>query len=915
MTGPGLTETGGDVGLFTLTAGPRFIEECAGLIVGISRSRLPDLTGCTVVLPNLALAPDLRSALAAAAGQALLLPRMRTLHSLAEDASGFEPRSQAQRRVDLYEQLERRGWFAEGARWEICNELIALFDALTERAIQLPETQEQFLAQLERAYRLRACEPLRFEARVIHELWRAESVGKSSPAVERALGLAAAASAAEGPLFVVSDGEPQPAAEAFLAAWARRAPAYALLPARSAQGADALARVLDAAWPQPHGSGESGSLAQRAGSLREQGDSTPLAGRLRLLAADSLEEEAAAVVFLVRRWLAAGKRKIALIAADRLAARRARALLERHEILIQDETGWRLSTTRAAALMDAWLEVVASDAYHRDLLDLLKSPFIFSDLGHEVRRRAVLEIEAGIAAGNLICGLGTYDAALRSQGVSDAARDLLSRVRQAREAMPTGRATLGVWLDRAHSSLEHLGAVTLLEGDAAGKDLLQLLDARRAELAGSSLRLDFPQWREWLNSELEEAMFRDRSVSSPVVMTHLSAARLRAFDAVVIIGADAEHLSPAVARVLLANAPVRAELGLGSPEEEARRHENALAFLIACCGEVAATWQAWRGAEANPIGPALGRLSLLHEVAFGDDLRAGLPRRESTQVRARPALPPAPAVPADRLPRKIPVTACAELIGCPYRFFARRVLGLTAPEEVREAMEKRDYGTLVHACLARFHERFPVLAGHADAELVAALEEITRQEFAPALARNFLEAAWQMRWRQHIGAYIAWQRRREGEGWRFSEGETTLRHELMLGDGTALELYGRVDRLDRLEADADQAGRAMAVLDYKTRNRKRLKDQLADGDSDVQLALYAGFLGPHARQAAYVAVDDETIDTVALPDLEDQAARQQARLVAVFEAVRGGAGMPANGADELCAYCEVRGLCRKGHWS
>lgn len=903
------SDTGG-VRIAAFPAGPRFIEQCAGLIVDTCRSLLPDLSACTVVLPNLALAPPLRVALAAAAQQSLLLPRTRTLDSLAEDAPGLELHSQAQRRVDLYEHMERRGWFADGARWEICSELIALFDALTERAMRLPETPEQFLEQLERAYRLRACEPLRFEARVIHELWRAESAGQASPVAAQALGLARAASAAQGTLFLIGDGGPRPAADLFLSAWARRAPAYALVPTRTGPGADTLAQVLNAAWPIPDGECEPTSLAHRALSLREYTDVAPLAGRVRLLAAESLEEEATAVSLLVRRWLAAGKRSIALVAADREAARRARALLERHEILIQDETGWKLSTTRAAALMDAWLEVVASEAYHRDLLDLLKSPFLFADVGIEARRRAVLEIESCIASDNLICDLGSYDRALRTRGASDAARNLLHRAGKAREAMPTSRAPLAVWLDRARLSLARLGAMPMLEGDAAGRDLLALLHARSEELGGSTLRLDFAQWREWLNRELEEAMFRDRSVASPVVMTHLSAARLRAFDAAIIIGADAQHLAPTLSRGILANAAVRFELGLGTPSEEASRHENDLAFLIACCGEVVATWQAWRGAETQLIGPALGRLSLLHQLAFDDDLHVGVPRATAVQVCPQPASPPSPVVPAHRLPRRIPVTACADLISCPYRFFARHVLGMSAQEAVRETLEKRDYGTLVHACLRRFHERFPVLVGHADAELAAALEVITEQEFAPAVARNFLEAGWQTRWQGHIPAYIAWQRRREERGWRFAEGETTLRHQLTLGDGTSLELHGRVDRLDSLEAD-----QGVAVMDYKTRSRKRLKDQLADGDSDVQLALYAGFIGPTALEAAYVAVDDETIDAVPLQGLQDQAARQRDRLVTVFDALRRGAGMPANGADQICAYCETRGLCRKGHWS
>ncbi len=36
------------------------------------------------------------------------------------------------------------------------------------------------------------------------------------------------------------------------------------------------------------------------------------------------------------------------------------------------------------------------------------------------------------------------------------------------------------------------------------------------------------------------------------------------------------------------------------------------------------------------------------------------------------------------------------------------------------------------------------------------------------------------------------------------------------------------------------------------------------------------------------------------------------RLVQVMGSIRGGAGLPANGIDAVCGYCEMRGVCRKG---
>ena len=40
------------------------------------------------------------------------------------------------------------------------------------------------------------------------------------------------------------------------------------------------------------------------------------------------------------------------------------------------------------------------------------------------------------------------------------------------------------------------------------------------------------------------------------------------------------------------------------------------------------------------------------------------------------------------------------------------------------------------------------------------------------------------------------------------------------------------------------------------------------------------------------------------------------RLVQVMGRIRGGAGLPANGIDQACMHCEMRGVCReRGRWA
>ncbi len=112
-----------------------------------------------------------------------------------------------------------------------------------------------------------------------------------------------------------------------------------------------------------------------------------------LFGAHSLEQEARAAEVQVRRWLLAGKQNIAIVAQDRLVARRVRALLERAGVLVRDESGWTLSTLAVSTVLMRWLDALQSDFYYQDLLDLLKSPFIFADQPAQERKQAVYQLE------------------------------------------------------------------------------------------------------------------------------------------------------------------------------------------------------------------------------------------------------------------------------------------------------------------------------------------------------------------------------------------------------------------------------------------------------------------------------------------------------------------------------------------
>jgi ATP-dependent helicase/nuclease subunit B len=313
-----------------------------------------------------------------------------------------------------------------------------------------------------------------------------------------------------------------------------------------------------------------------------------------------------------------------------------------------------------------------------------------------------------------------------------------------------------------------------------------------------------------------------------------------------------------------------------------------------------------RGDEANLLCPELSLLSVLHARAWGDDLAAKPCLAPAVEPMARRGTAmPRPAAP-QRVPLRLSASAYASLMACPYQFFARRMLGLAEAEEVREALEKRDYGEFVHRILLRFHAAHPQLSGQPDEMLATELETISREVFAPEIEENFLEHAWLARWLECVPGYIAWQKSREAAGWRYAGGELVRERSLPVADGEAV-LQGRLDRLDR-RADGGEA-----VLDYKTQDAQGLKRRLADPGEDVQLACYALLQGERVGEAGYVALEATKPVELSLTEVQDMARAQGIRLAAAIDALRAGASLPAHGVDAACAWCEMRGLCRRDY--
>jgi ATP-dependent helicase/nuclease subunit B len=834
----------------------------------------------------------------------LLLPKMVTLNEWAQSIQLKAPIvADSQRSALLYQLLRDKKWFEQSDIWGMTQELLALFDELTYSLNALPGDAEEFLKAIQQAYKAKQSSTLQLEARLVFELWHAMQSGEeldSARAYQQRL--AKLASQATQPLFVLRTSDWNSLEQRFLEQYSVIAKVTVCDLREMLEDHPSVVSQAFTHLPREEGVRDE-SLLQQSATLNAQNIAS-LSGSLSFFAATSLEEEARAAAMQVRLWLQQGKRDIAIVAQDRVVARRMRALLERAEIWVTDESGWTFATLSVSTVLDRWLTALQSDFYHHDLLDLLKSPFIFADMASVKRKAAVYQLEQLLRKQGIVTGLENF-IALTIHDVE--LHQPLARLRQAAELFGLGKKkSLAEWLNALRGSLQVLGVDTSLLQDEAGAQLLRSLEVWQQELKDDKGRYRFNEWRRWLSQQLDTQTYRDSGIDSTVSFTHLAATRWRDFDAVLILGCDAEHLPSVADGGRWFNDAVRGSLNLPTRSTHTARQRDDLLCLFTLSTCVLVTWQKDRNGEVGLLSPYLAILRDLHKLTYADDLsehelQALLAIEDTRIVELDGVRQPSPSIATDILPASVSISAYNSLVACPYQFYARYILRLNELDEVQEGIEKRDYGERVHEILRRFHERYAQVRKHPVVELKATLRQISEEVFADLLKHDFLARAWLARWTTVLPDYIEWQIDNEAQGWQYAESESAFDWEL-----EGVRLRGRIDRLDI-------RGEEKRVLDYKTQGDQVLRNKLREPGEDVQLACYA--YAHEAADAAFVSIENGKVKLVEPKhDMPQLAQLNTERLVQLMANIRAGSGLPANGIDAACEYCEMRGVCRKGEW-
>ena len=218
-------------------------------------------------------------------------------------------------------------------------------------------------------------------------------------------------------------------------------------------------------------------------------------------------------------------------------------------------------------------------------------------------------------------------------------------------------------------------------------------------------------------------------------------------------------------------------------------------------------------------------------------------------------LPP-PRPPDGSGPNEMSVSAFADYLTCPYRFYLRHVLKLKEQDDTMDEMDPRRFGNLLHDCLADFAR-----SDAAQSADVGVVREDLRDRLAAQSRRCFgghPSRVLQMQIRQagrRLEAFAAWQAQSTAEGWviqpDLSEKELTA---FITVDDQDFIVKGRLDRVDY-----HAASNQFRILDYKTGDAGNSPEEkhraTAPGTqdrrwTDLQLPLYRTLLGAAGKSVA-----------------------------------------------------------------
>lgn len=855
-----------------------------------------DLSDTLCLLPNDFLAEPIRHALKKK--HATLLPRFEVLSNIAELAyPDCTILASHQCQLLLAQLLKKhRNLCGKGSAWGLANNLLILFNELTLQGLSSSISWEDFQETLKQKNKDNHIWFNR-EAQLIHTLWRAWHSQMRS------------------------DG------------WRDQATAYTnSLQTLTSKRLDVQRVVLLVLHPLKQSEilwleQLSKSIAVDIIDLKNTDHNK--AGKTELLPCASSEEQALAIALSIKDAIERGEHPI-VIGDDRRLTRRIHALLSRFKIQADDKAGWTLSTTTLGAVIEHCLQCVENDFSYQSLLDLLKSPLVLRKQQNKTLLLFRLEQDI-IHNENIGSALKNYKQAIQSrhkrltnhcpqdndknqqliellETLNLATKSLKNLQLSKRSHSPTA------YLFSLQEALTTLGIMEALQEDAAGQQLLRLFHELENTDENITGLLHWHDFRQWLSQSLEGSYFRPNVTRPQVTLLNYQQAKYIDAEYCIIYSADENNLPPSAPKSPFFNELTRTSLGIENKQAFIERHHHI--FKRLCNAETTIiSWQTEQDGEPIEAAAWLQEHQQRHHCKTNHERlmqsRALLNSKIISHYEA--AKTPANTI----IKNTFSPSSHQRLINCPYHYFASDLLGLKPIDEIREALEKSDYGSRVHRCLEAFQRNIEYLPGpfpeqlnkHNQEAATQLLISIGEAVFTQDTESRFEHKSWLKRWQALILFYLKWETHRQ-QSYRPIAFEQNINEHL----SKSLHIKGRLDRMDEsLESQR------ISLLDYKTGYTPALSD-LQQGE-DVQLVSYAFALqaAKNIEHLAYIQLQDKKPvserSALSAEDLRAVTDGSKARLENMQQALVNGHTLPAWGQQAACEQCDNAGICRREIWS
>jgi ATP-dependent helicase/nuclease subunit B len=617
-----------------------------------------------------------------------------------------------------------------------------------------------------------------------------------------------------------------------------------------------------------------------------EAQATAALGTVAVIEAANAEDEALAVAVALREAVQDGK-SAALVTPDRALARRVRAALGRWDIEAEDSGGEPLADSPAGIFARLAAEAALGGLAPVTLLALLEHPLF--RLRRSDGGRAAAPLERAVLRGPRprpgTSGLGHALASFRAlldksrRGETDDLHpsDPRAKLTDAELAAATQLVTL---LADALTPLESIGreprplgefaarhrevlaALSRRDGEEfafAGADGMRLaaaLDELAASDAAAGLLVEKFDY-----VELFSAALAGRNIRRPpcagmrVRILGPLEARLTDSDRVVLGGLVEGTWPPQSRSDAWLSRPMRLDLGLDLPERRVGLSAHDFAQLLGAPEIILSHAAKIAGAPTVP-SRFLQRLAAIAgsrwraAVERGDrylEWARALDRPE--KVAAAPA--PAPTPPRAARPTGLSVTEIEHWLRDPYTIYAKHILRLTPLDPVDAEPGAALRGTMIHAAIGEFTQRF---GKNLPPDPAGALIALGRSHFAALEDFPEARAFWWPRFERIAHWFARWDAGRRSAIAALAA-EIRGEIEIPLAEGS-FRLRGIADRIEQ-----GRDGRYI-ILDYKTgavRSEKQVRTGLAPQLTlEAALVRNGGFkdipVGASVAEIAYVAL-------------------------------------------------------------